>query len=81
LLTPGDRIDVIELQTAALAHVAAADPGIPLQRVVPALNGNTLVTTRYRIARVMTWLDGALLHDMPQGRKVLGEAGTGAGAA
>ncbi|HEX7835133.1 MAG TPA: phosphotransferase [Pseudolysinimonas sp.] len=73
---PGDRIDVIELQTSALAHVAAADPGIPLQRVVPALNGRTLVTTRYRIARVMTWLEGALLHDMPQGRKVLRDAGT-----
>lgn len=73
---PGDRIDVIELQTAALAHAAEADPGIPLQRVVPALDGSTLVTTRHRIARVLTWLNGALLHDMPQNRKVLGEAGT-----
>jgi hydroxylysine kinase len=73
---PGDRIDVIELQTAALAHAAEADPGIPLQRVLPALDGTTLVTTRYRIARVLTWLNGALLHDMPQNRKVLGEAGT-----
>jgi Ser/Thr protein kinase RdoA (MazF antagonist) len=72
---PGDRIGVIELQTAALEHAAAADPGIPLQRVVPALDGKTLVTTRYRIARVLTWLDGALLHDMPQSRKVLSEAG------
>jgi hydroxylysine kinase len=73
---PGDRIDVIELQTAALEHAAAADPGIPLQRVVAALDGTTLVTTRYRIARVLTWLEGALLHDMPQNRKVLAEAGT-----
>jgi Ser/Thr protein kinase RdoA (MazF antagonist) len=73
---PGDRIHVIELQTAALAHAAAADPGIPLQRVIPARDGSTLVTTRFRIARVLSWLDGVLLHDMPQNRKVLGEAGT-----
>lgn len=73
---PGDRKRVIELQTAALAHAAAADPGIPLQRVIPALDGATLVTTRFRSARVLSWLDGVLLHDMPQSRKVLTAAGT-----
>ena len=57
---PGDDHAVIDLQLAALAHAAATDPGLPLQRVVPARDGSRWVVIDGRAARVFAWMDGTL---------------------
>lgn len=57
---PSDDPAVIDLQLAALAHAAAADPGLPLQRVVPSRAGSTWVAVDGRAARVFGWMDGTL---------------------
>ncbi len=64
---PDDDPLTINLQTAALAHAADTDPGIPLQRILPSLEGEiepviTLANGDQRIARVLTWLPGAPLY-------------------
>ena len=60
---PTDDPAVIEMQSAALAHVAATDPGIPVQRVVAALDGSHSAAVAGRHARVLTWLDGDIAAD------------------
>ena len=64
---PDDDPLTINLQTAALAHAADTDPGIPLQRLLPSLAGEiepmiTLANGDKRIARVLTWLPGSPLY-------------------
>jgi len=55
---PSDDPQVIEMQSAALRHVEAADPGIPVQRVV-----GPSVLIGGRVARVLTWVGGDLVDD------------------
>jgi len=57
---PSDDHAVIDLQLAALAHAAAADPGLPLQQVVPARDGSRWVVAGGRAARVFQWMEGTL---------------------
>jgi Ser/Thr protein kinase RdoA (MazF antagonist) len=57
---PADDPAVIEMQTAAMEHVAATDPGIPVARVVPSLTGASVVRVGGRSARLLTWLPGEL---------------------
>ncbi len=59
---PGDDPSVIDLQLAALEHAAAADPGLPLQSVVPGIDGERLQLEEGRSARLLTWLPGQLAH-------------------
>lgn len=59
---PADDPAVIDLQLAALAHAAAADPGLPLQRVVRGLDGEDVQHVGGRMARLLTWLPGELAH-------------------
>ena len=78
---PDDAPLSINLQTAALAHTADTDPVIPLQRILPSLDGEiepviTLANGDQRIARVLTWLPGAPLYTVtPDARQLekLGE--------
>jgi hydroxylysine kinase len=58
---PRDDPAAIEMQSAALAHVAATDPGIPVQRVVATLDGSQSATVAGRHARVLTWLGGDIV--------------------
>lgn len=52
-------------QVAVLFHLAAAAPGLPVQRVIPALDGRPEVPVagdgRRRLVRMTSWLDGELL--------------------
>lgn len=57
---PSDDHTVVDLQLAALAHAAAADPGLPLQRFVAARDGTAWVDVDGRAARVYEWMDGTL---------------------
>jgi Ser/Thr protein kinase RdoA (MazF antagonist) len=55
----------VSFQTAVLLHLAAAAPGLPVQRVVPALDGRPEVPVagngHHRLVRMTSWLDGDLL--------------------
>lgn len=51
---------LLDLQTAALAHVARTDPGLGVQRLVPARDGAGMVSHRGHLIRLMTWLPGRL---------------------
>jgi Ser/Thr protein kinase RdoA (MazF antagonist) len=48
-------------QTALLLHLASAAPSLPVQRVVPALDGRPEIMVSGRLVRMTSWLDGRLL--------------------
>ena len=58
---PGDERAVIASQTAAMRHATSIDPALPLQRVLPTLNGELHPVIDGRVTRLLTWLDGDLM--------------------
>ncbi|TVZ00810.1 aminoglycoside phosphotransferase [Trebonia kvetii] len=69
----------VSFQTAVLLHLAEAAPGLPVQRVVPALDGRPEVSVagngHHRLVRMTSWLDGELLSradNSPELRRDLG---------
>jgi Ser/Thr protein kinase RdoA (MazF antagonist) len=48
-------------QTALLLHLAAVAPELPVQRVVPTLDGRPELRRSGRLVRMTSWLDGRLL--------------------
>ncbi len=55
--------EVTNFQTEALAHIARADPGLPVPRVVAARDGRVEVALPSgSIVRVLTWVEGTPLH-------------------
>lgn len=62
---PADDPGVITLQTAAMSYARERDPALPLQRVLPTVTGNLEAVVGGRVARVMTWLSGDLLAEIP----------------
>ncbi|HXJ25611.1 MAG TPA: phosphotransferase, partial [Streptosporangiaceae bacterium] len=69
----------VSFQTAVLLHLAEAAPGLPVQRVVPALDGRPEVSVAgngdHRLVRMTSWLDGELLSradSSPELRRDLG---------
>jgi Ser/Thr protein kinase RdoA (MazF antagonist) len=50
--------------TAILAHLARVAPELPVQRVVPALDGSPEVPLDGRLVRMTTFLDGRLLSEV-----------------
>jgi hydroxylysine kinase len=75
ITNPVEAPSVTEFQTGALRHVAAADPGLPVPRVVPTVAGELTDWRsgndgRRHAVRLFTWLDGVLL-----GGRVLAPAG------
>jgi hydroxylysine kinase len=77
---PLDDAGVLDLQCAALAWAAAADPGLPLPHVVPDRDGALLRTVEGadgepRLARVLDYLPGGVLdYDVtsPRQREAVG---------
>lgn len=72
---PADGESVLDLQASALAHLAVADPELPVPRVVPTRAGEPWATVVGRDGRaspawVMTWLDGT--HPDPAAMTVPG---------
>nr|WP_283258465.1 phosphotransferase [Pseudomonas sp. GX19020] len=58
---------VTAMQTAALMHLAVIDPDLPVQRICQTLKGEAwdIVTGpsgQQHIVRLLTWLDGTMLH-------------------
>ncbi|GAB3124161.1 phosphotransferase [Glaciibacter psychrotolerans] len=67
---PDDDAAQIELQCAALAHAGRRDPSLPLQRGIRSTSGEllprlALPNGEVRIARVLSYLPGALLQSTP----------------
>lgn len=60
--SPSERPEAVELQTAALRHVARADPDLPVPHVVATVVGEPLATVelggRVHLARLVTFLPG-----------------------
>lgn len=61
---PTDSLDDIEFQTLAMQHAATADPRLPIQQVLPALDGSFHPVVNGRVVRLLSWLDGTLLMDV-----------------
>lgn len=72
---------VLDLQNAALRHVAEHSPSLAVQRPVPTIAGEEIVTVagadgRSHFLRLMTWLDGELLvHTAPHDAALLTSLG------
>ena len=60
----------VDLQVRALRHVEAADPGLPVPRVVPTTGGQLRAVVargplRGRLVHMLSYLDGRLLRSVP----------------
>ena len=67
IANPAEDRAVTNLQTEALRHLAAADPGLPVPRVFPALNGAPELDIAFddgstRVVRLLSFLAGSPLH-------------------
>lgn len=67
LAHPAEPAAVTNLQTAALLHLAARDPALPVPAVVPGLDGAperrlTFGDGRAMVTRLITYLEGEPLH-------------------
>lgn len=60
---------VADMQTQAMRHVAAADPGLPTPRAVPTTDGrlSTILhgSAGAQVVRLLTFLPGRMLHQAP----------------
>lgn len=77
LTNPAEPAAMTAFQTAALQHVAATDPGLPVPRILPGTDGQALTQTPHGALRVLTWLDGTPLHAAPKSaaqRQAIGRA-------
>ncbi|WP_143465621.1 aminotransferase class III-fold pyridoxal phosphate-dependent enzyme [Kribbella sp. ALI-6-A] len=59
----GDDAAQIAMESAAMRHVAVTDPGLPIPRLLPALDGSSVVLTeaadgRRHLTRLMTVMPG-----------------------
>lgn len=79
VLNPGELPATTSMHSQALLHVARVDPGIPVQRIVPALNGAPDIRIPApdggtRAVRVVTFLAGQALstarHSAAQRRNI-----------
>jgi 4-aminobutyrate aminotransferase-like enzyme/Ser/Thr protein kinase RdoA (MazF antagonist) len=63
LQNPAEDPAVVDMQTRALLHVARTDPSLPVMRVIPGLDGRTVVEApgsdgRVSLVRLFTFLEG-----------------------
>jgi Ser/Thr protein kinase RdoA (MazF antagonist) len=58
---------VVDFQNRALIHVEKQDVSLPLPRVIPSRNGqlycNVHQGNKAHLVRVLSWLDGSVLHE------------------
>ncbi len=61
-----EQFEVIDFQNQALLHVAGRDPSLPLPRVIPtlagALHGRIGHDGQMHCVRLLSWLDGKVMH-------------------
>jgi Ser/Thr protein kinase RdoA (MazF antagonist) len=71
VVNPGEDPAVTNMHTLALAYVASRDPGMPVQRIVPDLEGRLEFQLEYgpddvRTVRMVTFTQGALQRKTTQ---------------
>jgi hydroxylysine kinase len=76
----GEQAGAVSFQTAVLLHLASAAPELPVQRVLPALDGSPEVLIDddrgpARLATMTSWLDGELLARSVSSPGLRGELG------
>ncbi len=69
IANPAEDRAVTNLQTEALLHLAAVDPGLPIPRVFPALNGAQELDIPFddgstRVVRLLSFLAGIPMHSV-----------------
>jgi hydroxylysine kinase len=69
IANPAEARSITRLQTDAIKHVAAQDPSVPVQRVVPTGTGDDAVVADESTVRLLTWIDGIPLHLTPHNRR------------
>jgi hydroxylysine kinase len=82
IANPAEDRAVTNLQTAALLHLAAADPGLPIPRIFPAQNGaHELAIPVHdgstRVVRLLSFMPGIPMHAVKGStavRRVLGRS-------
>lgn len=61
--------DVVEMQVQALCHIALQDPGLPVPRIISAIDGNMICQAHFEgsnhALRMLSWLPGQLYQDGP----------------
>jgi Ser/Thr protein kinase RdoA (MazF antagonist) len=70
IIHPAEDPAITDFQTSLLRHLAAADPALPVQRVVPALDGRAESAVRLadgtrRMVRMTTFLPGTIQRGLP----------------
>ena len=68
---PAESPLVADFQTRALMHIAGVDPGLPVQRIVPTLDGEASFAAdpgdgQPRVVRLFSYLPGLPLPDAPR---------------
>jgi 4-aminobutyrate aminotransferase-like enzyme/Ser/Thr protein kinase RdoA (MazF antagonist) len=77
---PDEDASVIDFQTRALMHIAETDPGLPVPAVIPTKQGEPFGRAkapdgRTSIVRLLTWVPGVDLHEVPDTRRLRSNAG------
>lgn len=67
LTNPAEPAEMTDFQTRAHLHVAARDPGLPVQRLVPLADGSHDLPLPEGRLRLFTWLPGTPLAHLPPG--------------
>lgn len=78
LANPAEPAEVTHFQTAALLHLDANAPTLPVPRVIRTRNGGTEVALTEGILRLLTYLEGEPMHRAPctaQLRRSMGRMG------
>ena len=65
LTHPAEPAETTDFQTRAHLHVAARDPGLPVQRLVPLADGHHDLALPEGRLRLFTWLPGTPLARLP----------------
>ncbi len=80
IANPGESLAELDLQARALLHIARADPGLPVPRIIPALDGAILPQIEdrgsLRHLRLMSFLPGTVLDTvdpLPAERHQIGQ--------
>jgi hydroxylysine kinase len=78
---PGETTEELDLQVAAMRHVAVVAPGLPVPRVLPGIDGQLVVpltspTQPHRTVRLYSYVEGMpldALHPSAHNRYEIGE--------
>ncbi len=66
LSNPAEPPLTTNFQTAALLYLQAQAPGLPVPRVIAALDGRFEIAQPEGVLRLLTYLPGLMLHSLPQ---------------